>query len=224
MGFALDRPASEIHPMLIKICGITSHEDARIAADAGAGAIGLMFYEKSVRAVTPEQAAQIVDGLTSFTARVGVFVNPSEELVWQAINAAGLTVLQFHGEEPPDFCLRFGLMTMKAFRIKDASSLDALTHYPTDAWLLDAYSASAHGGTGERFNWDLAVQAKNLGRPVVLAGGLTPDNVAAAITQVQPFGVDVSSGVESAPGKKDPDKVRAFISAARDAFQKIGQT
>jgi phosphoribosylanthranilate isomerase len=203
---------------MIKICGITSREDARVAADAGASAIGLMFYDQSVRAVTPEQAAAIVDGLSPFTARVGVFVNPSEELVWTAIKAAGLSVLQFHGEEPPDFCLRFGLMTLKAFRIKDASSLTALSGYATDAWLLDAYSTAGHGGTGAQFNWDLAVEAKGLGRPIVLAGGLTPDNVAAAITQIAPFGVDVSSGVESAPGRKDPDKVRAFVAAAQGAF------
>lgn len=203
---------------MIKICGITSAEDARVAAAAGASAIGLMFYEKSARAVTVEQAAGIVAGLDPFTARVGVFVNPPEELVWRAIHAAGLTILQFHGEEPPEFCQRFGLMTMKAFRVKDASSLDALPRYPTDAWLLDAYSASAHGGTGERFNWDLALQAKGLGRPIVLAGGLTPENVGTAIRQVRPFGVDVSSGVESAPGRKDAEKVRKFIAEAKAAM------
>lgn len=203
---------------MIKICGITSAEDARVAAAAGASAIGLMFYEKSARAVTVEQAAGIVAGLDPFTARVGVFVNPPEELVWRAIHAAGLTILQFHGEEPPEFCQRFGLMTMKAFRVKDASSLDTLPRYPTDAWLLDAYSASAHGGTGERFNWDLALQAKGLGRPIVLAGGLTPENVGTAIRQVRPFGVDVSSGVESAPGRKDAEKVRKFIAEAKAAM------
>jgi phosphoribosylanthranilate isomerase len=202
---------------MIKICGITSRDDAHLAADAGASAIGLMFYDQSARAVTPAQSSAIVDGLSPFVARVGVFVNPSEELVWRAIHAAGLTVLQFHGEEPPEFCLRFGLMTMKAFRIKDASSLEALGRYPTDAWLLDAYSSAGHGGTGERFNWDLAVQARGMGRPIVLAGGLTPENVAAAIARVVPFGVDVSSGVESAPGRKDPAKVRAFIAAAKGA-------
>jgi phosphoribosylanthranilate isomerase len=207
---------------MIKICGITSAEDARVASAAGASAIGLMFYEKSARAVTVEQAAEIVAGLDPFTARVGVFVNPPEELVWRAIHAAGLTILQFHGEEPPEFCQRFGLMTMKAFRVKDAASLDALPHYPTDAWLLDAYSASAHGGTGERFNWDLALQAKGLGRPIVLAGGLTPENVGTAIRQVRPFGVDVSSGVESAPGRKDAEKVRRFVAEAKAAMGEMG--
>lgn len=208
---------------MIKICGLTSRADAHLAADAGANAVGLMFYEKSPRAVTPEQAAGIVGDLSPFTARVGVFVNPAEELVWRAIHAAGLTVLQFHGEEPPDFCLRFGLMTMKAFRVRDAASLTVLPNYATDAWLLDAYSPVAHGGTGERFNWDLAVQAKGLGRPIVLAGGLTPENVADAIAQVRPFGVDVSSGVESAPGRKDPEKVRAFVAAAKEAFHRASQ-
>jgi phosphoribosylanthranilate isomerase len=205
---------------MIKICGITSRDDAQMVAEAGASAIGLMFYDKSARAVTPAQAASIVDGLSLFTARVGVFVNPTEELVWQAIQAAGLTVLQFHGEEPAEFCLRFGLMTMKAFRIKDAASLEALGRYPTDAWLLDAHSPAGHGGTGERFDWDLAVRAKGMGRPIVLAGGLTPANVAEAIARVVPFGVDVSSGVESAPGRKDPAKVKAFIAAAKGAIDR----
>ncbi len=203
---------------MIKICGITSREDAQVAADAGAGAIGLMFYEKSARSVGMEQAGRIVAGLSPWVGRVGVFVNPSEELVWQAIHAAQLTILQFHGEERPEFCGRFGLMTMKAFRIKDAASLDQLTDYPTDAWLLDAYSPAGHAGTGERVTWDLALAANNRGRPIVLAGGLTPDNVGEAITRVQPFGVDVSSGVESAPGRKDASKVRAFVAAAKAAY------
>ena len=207
---------------MIKICGITSRDDAQMAAEAGASAIGLMFYEKSSRAVGVEQAAGIVAGLSPWVGRVGVFVNPTDERVWQAIHAAQLTVLQFHGEEPPEFCGQFGLMTMKAFRVKDESSLEQLTDYPTDAWLLDAYSAAGHGGTGEQFNWDLAIAAKNRGRPIVLAGGLTPENIRAAITQVQPFGVDVSSGVEISPGRKDPEKVRKFVAEAKAAYAALG--
>jgi phosphoribosylanthranilate isomerase len=124
-------------------------------------------------------------------------------------------VLQFHGEEPPEFCLQFGLMSMKAFRIRDAASLSALKQYRTDAWLLDSYSPDKPGGTGEQFNWDLALEARQCGRPIFLAGGLTPENVAAAVLRVKPFGVDVSSGVEAAPGRKDHAKVRAFIQAAK---------
>lgn len=208
--------------MFIKICGITSRDDAQVAAEAGASAIGLMFYEKSSRAVGLEQAAGIVAGLSPWVGRVGVFVNPTEELVWQAIHAAQLTVLQFHGEERPEFCGQFGLMTMKAFRVKDEASLEQLTDYPTDAWLLDAYSAAGHGGTGEKFNWDLAIAAKNRGRPIVLAGGLTPENIGGAIAQVQPFGVDVSSGVETSPGRKDPEKVRKFVVEAKAAYARLG--
>ncbi len=207
---------------MIKICGITSRDDAQMAAEAGASAIGLMFYDKSSRAVGVDQAAGIVAGLSPWVGRVGVFVNPPADLVWQAIHAAQLTVLQFHGEESPEFCGQFGLMTMKAFRVKDESSLEHLADYPTDAWLLDAYSAAAHGGTGEKFNWDLAIAAKNRGRPIVLAGGLTPENIGAAIAQVQPFGVDVSSGVEMSPGRKDREKVRKFVAEAKAAYAKLG--
>lgn len=207
---------------MIKICGITSRDDAQVAAEAGASAIGLMFYDKSSRAVVVDQAGGIVAGLSPWVGRVGVFVNPPADLVWQAIHAAQLTILQFHGEESPEFCGQFGLMTMKAFRVKDESSLGQLSDYPTDAWLLDAYSPAGHGGTGERFNWDLAIAAKNRGRPIVLAGGLTADNVGDAITRVQPFGVDVSSGVEISPGRKDPEKVRKFVVEAKAAYARLG--
>ena len=179
--------------------------------------IGLMFYEKSPRHVSLETAVEISRALPPFVLRVGVFVNPTEELVLRAIADCGVTLLQFHGDETPEFCTQFGMMSMKAFRIRDAGSLAALPDYSTEAYLLDAYSADALGGTGAKFNWELAIEAKKLGRPIVLAGGLTPENVAEAVRQVQPFGVDVSSGVESSPGKKDPAKVRAFIASVRNA-------
>ena len=133
----------------------------------------------------------------------------------RAIRQGGLNLLQFHGEETPEYCLQFGLMSMKAFRIRDAASLQLLPNYPTDAWLLDAYNPAKPGGTGETFNWDLARQAQTRGRPVFLAGGLTPENVAEAIQRARPYGVDVSSGVEAAPGRKDHAKVKAFIQAAK---------
>ena len=199
----------------VKICGITSVADGQAAAEAGADLIGLMFYEPSPRYVSLDAAAGIARALPPEVQRVGVFVNPTTELVRRAIGECQLSLLQFHGDEPPDFCTQFGLMSLKAFRIRDAASLDALPNYATDAYLLDAYSPEARGGTGEKFNWDLAVEAQKFGRPIFLAGGLTPANVAAAVKQVQPFAVDVSSGVESAPSKKDPAKVKAFIAAAK---------
>jgi len=201
----------------IKICGITSVADALTAAEAGADMVGLMFYEPSPRYVTLMQAAEISRALPPFVLRVGVFVNPDEALVTRAIRECGLNLLQFHGGESSDFCTQFGVMSLRAFRVRDAVSLQPLEQFQTDAFLLDAYSQSGLGGTGEKFNWDLAVEAQKFGKPIFLAGGLTPENVAAAVRQVNPFAVDVSSGVESAPGKKDEAKVRAFIAAVRAA-------
>lgn len=199
----------------VKICGITSVADGLAAAEAGADMIGLMFYERSPRHISFELATEISRSISPFVLKVGVFVNPEEDDVLRAISECGVNLLQFHGEETPEFCTRFGVMSMKAFRVRDAGSLLALPDYPTDAYLLDAYSPDAHGGTGAKFNWDLALEAKQHGKPIFLAGGLTPENVGAAVRQVQPFAVDVSSGVESAPGKKDSAKVRAFIHAVQ---------
>jgi phosphoribosylanthranilate isomerase len=204
----------------VKICGITSLADARVAVDAGADALGFNFYAKSPRHLTIPAAAEISSQLPSFILRVGVFVNAKENEIKRAIGECGLAMLQFHGDEPPEFCLQFGLMSMKAFRIRNAQSVKELPKYPTAAWLLDAYSAGTRGGTGEKFNWALAVEAQKFGTPIFLAGGLTPDNVAAAVRQVRPFGVDVASGVESAPGKKDHARVRAFIANVRRVEEK----
>jgi phosphoribosylanthranilate isomerase len=164
-----------------------------------------------------ERASEIIRQLPPLIAKVGVFVNPTEEEVRRALEQCGLDTLQFHGEEPPQFCRQFGLKVIKAFRIRDAASLEAVRPYATEAWLLDSYVAGKQGGTGTPFHWDLAVAAVKWGGRVLLAGGLTPENVAAAVRQVRPYGLDVSSGVESAPGKKDAAKVRAFIQAARTA-------
>jgi len=201
----------------VKICGLTSVADAQAAAAAGADLIGLMFYAGSPRHVSLAQAAEIARALPPFVLRVGVFVNPDEALVTRAIAECGLNLLQFHGDEPSAFCTQFGLMSVKALRVRDAASLQTLAEFHTDAFLLDAYSAAGRGGTGEQFNWDLAVAAQDWGKPIFLAGGLTPANVAAAVRQVRPFAVDVSSGVEAAPGKKDPAKMQAFIAAVRAA-------
>jgi phosphoribosylanthranilate isomerase len=201
----------------VKICGITNPADAQAAVAAGADAIGLNFYEKSPRYLTLPQAAEISKQLQPFVMRVGLFVNAPEAFVLRAIGECGLTMLQFHGDEPPEFCTRFGLMSMKAFRMHGPETLAELPKYATDAYLLDAFSSTAFGGTGEKFNWDLAVEAQKFGKPIFLAGGLTPENVAGAVQKVRPFGVDVSSGVESAPGKKDHAKIKAFIAAVRNA-------
>src|ERR1700743_2794690 len=178
--------------VIVKICGITNAPDALAAVEAGADALGFMFYEKSPRHVSIRDAAEIIRQLPPFVIKVGVFVDASEDLVMRAIGDCGLNLLQFHGNESPEYCTQFGLMSMKAFRIRDAESLKALSDYPTDAFLLDAFVADKHGGTGEKFNWARAVEAKKSGKLIFLAGGLTPENVADAVRKVQPFGVDVS--------------------------------
>lgn len=195
----------------VKICGITSVADGVTSAEAGADMIGLMFYEKSPRNISLPTAVEISRALPPFVLRVGVFVNPPKKFVFRAIGECHLTMLQFHGDESPEFCAQFGLMSMKTFRIRDVESLKEIPKYQTDAYLLDAFCSTALGGTGEKINWDLAVEAKKFGRPIFLAGGLTPENVTEAVCKVQPFGVDVSSGVELSPGKKDHAKVKAFI-------------
>lgn len=199
----------------VKICGVTNVADALAAAEAGADMIGLNFYDQSPRHLTLAQAMEISRVLPPFVLRVGVFVNPQEALVTCAIGECNLSLLQFHGDETSEFCTQFGLMNMKALRVRGAESLEQLANFQTDAFLLDAHSKSGLGGTGEKFNWDLAVEAQKFDKPIFLAGGLTPENVAEAVRKVRPFAVDVSSGVESAPGKKDHAKVKAFITAAK---------
>jgi phosphoribosylanthranilate isomerase len=201
----------------VKICGLTTVSDALVAVPAGADAIGLMFYSGSPRHISMEAAQQIARTLPTSVIRVGVFVDPNPSDVFAAIQLCGLNVLQFHGDETSGFCQQFGVMTMKAFRMKNGGSLALLPSFSTDAFLLDSYVPDKPGGTGETFNWELAVEAKKFGRPIFLAGGLTSENVADAIRAVQPFAVDVSSGVEISPGRKDPEKIRAFIAAARGA-------
>jgi len=199
----------------VKICGITSAEDALTAVDAGADALGFMFYASSPRCVTRKTVGAIIQQLPPFVAKVGVFVNPTAEEVKQAIADCGLDTLQFHGEEPPEFCRQFGLKALKAFRVQGPETLKMLPDYSAMAWLLDGFVAGTRGGTGNTFNWEIAAQAVKLGGRVILAGGLTPENAAEAVRKVRPYGLDVSSGVESAPGKKDVAKVRAFIAAAK---------
>jgi len=202
----------------VKICGITSEADALAAAEAGADAIGLMFYEGSPRHVTLEQAKAISAALPPHVMRVGVFVNAEEAFVHQALTECILNILQFHGDETPEECSRYPVMTLKAFRVQGEETLAELEAYPSAGYLLDAYVKDALGGTGATFNWDLAVRAQEFGKPIFLAGGMTPENVAEAVRKVQPFGVDVSSGVEIEPGRKDAEQMRTFVAAAKGAL------
>ena len=198
----------------VKICGITTVEDAIIAAQAGADALGFVFHEASPRYLFPEQAAAIIKALPPFVQAVGLFVNADSGFVNAVAGLCRLDLIQLHGDEPPEYCDRIERRVVKAFRVKDISSLDPIGNYRVAGYLLDAYSPKSYGGTGVTFNWDVAQAAKAFG-PVILAGGLTPDNVHQAVEKVAPYGVDVSGGVEAAPGRKDPEKVREFIRRAK---------
>ena len=190
--------------------------DAVAAVDAGADALGFMFFENSKRNVALGTAAEIIRELPPFISKVGVFVNPDRDFVLRAIEETGIDTLQLHGEETPEFCARFARSkVIKAFRVRDEETLRACLQYREYAWLLDSYVEGAQGGTGVAFNWDVAVEATKLSRMVILAGGLKVDNVGEAVRRVRPYAVDVSSGVELAPGKKDHSRIRDFIAAAR---------
>lgn len=199
----------------MKICGITNTADAVAAIDAGADALGFMFFQNSKRNVSPAVAGEIIRELPPFISKVGVFVNASGSFVREVIQTSRIDTLQFHGEEPPEFCAQFGLKAIKAFRIRDRESLQQCLNYRNHPWLLDSYVDGAQGGTGVAFDWNVAVEATRLSRMVILAGGLKVETVADAVRKVRPFAVDVSSGVESAPGKKDHAKIRQFIDAAK---------
>lgn len=200
----------------VKICGITTLEDALVAAEAGADALGFVFYNGSSRCIRPEQAAAIIRQIPPFVQAVGLFVNEELETINAVTNCCSLDIIQLHGDEPPSFCAAIPRRVLKAIRVRDAASLEQLRDYRTQAFLLDAWSPTAYGGTGSVFNWDIAASAAKNCR-IVLAGGLTPGNVAEAIRTVRPYAVDVSSGVESAPGKKDAALVREFIRNAKEA-------
>jgi len=197
----------------VKICGITNLEDALMAVEAGADALGFVFFKGSPRYISPDQAAAVICCLPPFVQTVGLFVNEELTTVNAVADQCGLDLVQLHGEELPDYCAAVKRRVIKAFRVRDSSSLDDMTNYRVAACLLDAWSPAAHGGTGTTFNWDIAAGAA-ASHTIILAGGLTPDNVAGAIAAVKPYAVDVSSGVESAPGKKDAVLIRAFIEAS----------
>jgi phosphoribosylanthranilate isomerase len=200
----------------VKICGITRAPDAIAAANAGADAIGLVFYPPSPRFLSVERAREIRDALPPFVQTVALFVNADAAQVAQVIGRVHPAMLQFHGDETPQFCAQFGLPYVKACRVKPG--VDALEYLRpfsgAAAWLFDSY-VPEYGGVGESF--DLSLLPRYPGRPVILSGGLTRENVAEAIRHVRPWGVDVSSGVESAKGLKDAAKIAAFIAEVRNA-------
>jgi len=208
----------------VKICGITNIDDAQAAVDAGADALGFVFYPPSPRYVTPEQAGQIIQGLPPFVTTVGLFVDVALDTVNDMATHCGLDRVQLHGCETPEFCRQVTRPVIKAIRIRNAQSLTPVPDYKVSAYLLDAYVEGAlPGGTGASFAWELAAQAKPYG-PVILAGGLTPENIAAAVAQICPYGVDVSTGVERTPGIKDHHKVRQFIARAKAAALEKGSS
>ena len=201
----------------VKICGITRRADAQEAARLGAHALGFVFYAKSPRNIANERAAEIFKAVPPFVTTVGLFVNPAVREVENVLKEVPLNLLQFHGEEPADFCAQFGVPYIKAVRVK--AGLDLLQYAQiygaARGLLLDAFVDGTHGGTGTAFDWNLI--PRGLPLQVILSGGLNPANVAAAICRVAPWAVDVSSGVEASPGIKDPQKVAAFMKEVRSA-------
>jgi phosphoribosylanthranilate isomerase len=204
--------------MKIKICGITNAADALAAVEAGADALGFVCYRKSPRYVEAEAIKRIVAGLPPFVLPVGVFVNEEMKTVRNLMDSCGLVLAQLHGDEPASYCESLGRPVIRAIRLRNRGTLLHLAEYKGRAgvrgFVVEAFSEEAYGGTGQVADWSLAVEAANTA-PILLAGGLTPENVHEAILKVRPYGVDVSSGVEAGPGKKDHDKIRAFIRAAR---------
>lgn len=205
--------------MRVKVCGITTIEDALHAIASGADALGFVFYRKSPRYISPEQAAQIIAQLPPFVSIVGLFVNEAFQYVRAVIDQCRLDVVQLHGDEAPSQCQYEGVKVIKALRIRSQQCLVGLEDYPVSALLLDAWVDGAYGGTGKLGCWGLAAQAAQK-FPVILAGGLNPDNVGAAIEAVNPYAVDVSSGVERCPGRKDPRLVTSFIYNAKIMSEK----
>jgi phosphoribosylanthranilate isomerase len=201
----------------IKICGTTNLNDALLAVELGADALGFVFYPKSPRYINVGDAANICNALPPFVTKVGVFVDELEYEIEKALNECLLNVLQFHGDEPPGFCQKFAAKSIKAIRVRDEDSLRVAAEYDVDALLLDTYTDESRGGTGKTFDWSLAVKAKEIGPPIILSGGLTTANVQEAIRRVRPYAVDVASGVEREPGKKDPEKLRRFIELCKSS-------
>jgi phosphoribosylanthranilate isomerase len=198
----------------VKICGITNLDDAITAVECGADAMGFVFWFKSPRFIEPLEAKRIASEVPPFVTTVGVFVNEPVEGINRLVHSVGLDCVQLHGEEPPEVCRGLEAKVIKAVRVSAEKDLEGLDRYDVSAFMLDTFCEGVQGGSGETFDWDIAVKAKRFGA-VILSGGLTPDNVVDAIRHVRPYGVDVSTGVEREPGKKDPEKIRKFIDTVR---------
>ena len=192
-----------------KICGITNLPDAQAAAVHGASAIGFIFYEKSPRAISIEDAKFISDHLEKDISKVGVFVNHDKGFIEEAIQSVPLNIIQLHGEETPGFCDQFNVLVLKALRVKDESSLSVMGDFNVAGFLLDTFSNYQYGGTGETFDWSLLNE--QIDTPIILSGGLNPDNILDAIDSVNPAAIDVNSGVELSPGKKDHQKINLLF-------------
>ncbi|MBN3038864.1 MAG: phosphoribosylanthranilate isomerase [Candidatus Omnitrophica bacterium] len=197
----------------VKICGITNKEDAMWVANLAADYLGMVFAKESNRSVSEKTAQEIAEALPPYIEKVGLFVNEEPKRVEKILGQCGLNLLQFHGDETPEYCQQFKgkAKIIKAFRIKDEESLALIPQYDVDFYLLDAFVEDQPGGTGTTFNWDLALRAKEFGKPIFLAGGLNPDNIIEAIKKVEPYAVDVSSGVEASPRRKNVDLMQDFI-------------
>ncbi len=196
----------------VKICGMTDPFEVKKAVEAGVDALGFIFVKESPRAIDPEDAKEIIAKLPPFVDAVGVFMNEDPEVVGEIVKYCGLTVVQLHGQEPPEYCQMMPCRVIKAFQVRADMTPDFLEPYNDVVWgfLLDAYHQEMGGGTGETFDWTLVEKLKP-GKPLILAGGLNLDNVSAAINQLHPFAVDVNSGIESSPGRKDPEKIAALL-------------
>ena len=192
-----------------KICGITNLDDANVAVENGASAIGFIFYEKSPRTISINNAKSISKHLPKTIARVGVFVNHEKDLIRLAISEVPLDMIQLHGDETPDFCNQFDVAILKALRIKNEASLSVMDQYDVAVFLLDTFSNDQYGGTGETFDW--SVLNRKFKTPIILSGGLNSENILDAIDAVNPSAVDVNSGVESFPGKKDYNKLKSLF-------------
>jgi phosphoribosylanthranilate isomerase len=214
--------AAHSNTLRVKICGITCAQDAEAAARAGADALGFVFHPPSSRYVGPEKAADIISALPPFILTVGVFVNLDKEEVERIAARSGIHVIQLHGSEPPQECQGFSRPVIKAFRVSPQEPFPNLLEYPVAGWLVDSGSPGNWGGTGIPFDWAslngcLNGSPEMVRRRLVVAGGLTPENVVQAVRILKPYGVDVSSGVESEPGKKSEEKIKEFMHAVRKA-------
>ncbi len=204
----------------MKICGLTNARDVEAVVDAGADAVGFNFCRTSKRWIAPGEAATLARRLPAFVTRVGVFVDSPRDEIESIAGEVGLDALQLHGDEPPELARSLSRRIIRAVRVRDERDFDDVEAYGAAAVLVDAYVAGQVGGTGVRCDWELAQRAARR-FPLILAGGLDCDNVAASVREVRPYAVDVASGVEEAPGRKDPRKVRAFVERARRAFAEI---